>query len=214
MNPLTLFIKGDNNYYSKERVLIRETGSTITCVYLNYEILSTRSLYSILPINEISPKYIISLLCSKLIQFYYVSEFMAETNVFPKIRIAQVKNIPIKEISLEEQQPFIYLVDKILAKKEMVGQSSVIDNDKSNIDNVQGEIKNYTKQAGMPVLPNGNETKQARMPVLPNGNETKQAGMPVLPNDNDSTAEEREIDMLVYKLYDLTDEEIKIIEGN
>jgi len=73
-----------------------------------------------------------------------------------------------------------------LAKKEMVGQSSVIDKDKSNIDNVQSEIKN----------------------------ETKQAGMPVLPNDNDTTAEEREIDMLVYKLYDLTDEEIKIIEGN
>ena len=32
-------------------------------------------------------------------------------------------------------------------------------------------------------------------------------------NNEDTTTEEQEIDMLVYKLYDLTDEEIKIVEG-
>jgi hypothetical protein len=32
-------------------------------------------------------------------------------------------------------------------------------------------------------------------------------------NNEDTSAEEQEIDMLVYKLYDLTEEEIKIVEG-
>ena len=95
-------------------------------------------------------------------------------------------------------------------RPNLVAQASLHVNQNNDVDiNIIND-----SQSGMIDRPNRNETKQARMPVLPNGNETKQAGMPVLPNDNDSTAEEREIDMLVYKLYDLTDEEIKIIEGN
>jgi hypothetical protein len=60
------------------------------------------------------------------------------------------EQIPIPEISINDQQPFILLVDKIL--------------------------------------------------------ETKQQG-------HDTTDYEREIDEMVYKLYELTEEEIKIVEG-
>ena len=95
----------------------------------------------------------------------------------------------------------------------MIDRPNLVAHSSLHVNN--NDIKSINdSQSGMIDRPNRNETKQARMPVLPNGNETKQAGMPVLPNGNDSTAEEREIDMLVYKLYDLTDEEIKIIEGN
>lgn len=144
------FIKGDLDYFKKERVLIRETGSLITCVYLDKLLLSTRSLYSIIPDKGISPKFILAVLCSKLTQFFYQSEFKADTDVFPKIRIAQVKKIPIKVVSEKEQTPFINLVDKIISLKQ------------------QGK---------------------------------------------DSTEQEIKIDELVYKLYDITPEEQKIIEG-
>lgn len=144
------FIKGDLDYFKKERVLIRETGSSITCVYLDKLLLSTRSLYSIIPNKGISPKYILAILCSKLIQFFYQSEFKADTDVFPKIRIAQVKKIPIKIIPQKEQNSFIIIVDKIISLKQ------------------QGK---------------------------------------------DSVEQEKIIDELVYKLYDITTDEQKIIEG-
>jgi len=144
------FIKGDLDYFKKERVLIRETGSSITCVYLDKLLLSTRSLYSIIPNKGISPKFILAVLCSKLTQFFYQSEFKADTDVFPKIRIAQVKKIPIKVIPEKEQTPFINLVDKIISLKQ------------------QGK---------------------------------------------DSIEQEKKIDELVYKLYDITPDEQKIIKG-
>lgn len=144
------YIKGDLDYFKKERVLIRETGSSITCVYLDRLLLSSRSLYSIIPNKGISPKYILAVLCSKLTQFFYQSEFKAGTDIFPKIRIAQVKKIPIKVISEKEQTPFINLVDKIISLKQ------------------QGK---------------------------------------------DSSEQEKKIDELVYKLYDITPDEQKIIEG-
>lgn len=149
-NTYDEFIKGDLDYFKKERVLIRETGSSITCVYLDKLLLSTRSLYSIIPNKGISPKYIQAILCSKLIQFFYQSEFKADTDVFPKIRIAQVKKIPLKTALEKEQNPFIGLVDQIIAAKQQ---------------------------------------------------------------NQDTKALEAQIDQMVYKLYELTDEEIKIVEG-
>jgi len=145
------YIKGDLSYYEKERVLIRETGSAITCVHLDYKLLCTRSLYSIIPKKEIKPKFLLSILCSKLIQYFYSMEFKADTDVFPKIRIAQVKKVPIKIIAEDSQQPFIELVTQII----------------------------YIKQ----------QTPST-----------------------DTTPLESQIDQLVYQLYELTEEEIEIIE--
>ncbi|MGC9331202.1 MAG: DUF7149 domain-containing protein [Bacteroidales bacterium] len=111
------YIKADLDFFEKERVLIRETGSIITCVYLNYKILSNRSLYSIIPNPNLNTKYLTGLLCSKLMQYYYVTEFKAETEVFPKIRIAQVKKLPIKQISNDEQKEIASIVELIITKK-------------------------------------------------------------------------------------------------
>jgi adenine-specific DNA-methyltransferase len=142
----------DEQYFKGERILIRETGNELTVLYLDNKLYCNRSLYSIKVTNrKLETKYISALLNSKLFQFYYISKFKSETDLFPKIRIAQVKLLPVKLI--KQQQPFITLVDKILTSKKA--------NPKA-----------------------------------------------------DTSALEKQIDEMVYKLYDLTDEEIKIIEGN
>ncbi len=74
-------------------------------------------------------------------------------------KVMFLKNIPIKEISLSEQQPFINFVDKIFA---------------------------ITKDADYP----NNFTKQAKVHEY-----------------------ESQIDQMVYELYRLTEEEIKIVEN-
>jgi len=71
-----------------------------------------------------------------------------------------LKNIPLKEISVDDQKPFIDLINKIF---------TITKDD------------NYLE----------NSAKQARVQDY-----------------------ERQIDRLVYKLYDLTEEEITIIENN
>ena len=149
---LTAFSK-DIKYFSKERILLRETGSFLTAVYVGNEtIYSNRSLYSILITDKtLSTKYVLALLNSSLLQWYYSNMFKGDTELFPKIRIAQAKQLPIIKVTAERQQPIVELIDKILALK----QSS------------------------------------------PNA---------------DITSLENEIDKLVYQLYNLTPEEIAIIE--
>jgi len=101
--------------------------------------------------ENVSLKYILALLNSKLyyLWLYYRGKRKGE---FLELYQKPLSEIPIKIVPQMDQQPFIDLVDKILAAKK---------------DNPQA----------------------------------------------DTTAWEKEIDQLVYKLYDLEPEEIRIIEG-
>lgn len=143
------YSKGDLTYYKSPRVLIRETGSKITALFLEDELFCNRSLYSIIPEKTITPKYLTAILCSKLIQYFYQSEFKTDTEVFPKIRIAQVKGIPIIPATINIQKIISSIIDKVINKKSQ---------------------------------------------------------------NQDTTALEQEIDNLVYRLYDLTYEEVKVID--
>ena len=115
---LSAFSK-EKSFFTKERILLRETGSSLTAVYLGDEtIYSNRSLYSILITKTtLKTKYVLALLNSSLLQWYYATMFKGDTELFPKIRIAQAKQLPIFEASLGQQQPIIELVDGILEKK-------------------------------------------------------------------------------------------------
>ena len=115
---LSAFSK-EKRFFTKERILLRETGSSLTAVYLGDEtIYSNRSLYSILITKTtLKTKYVLALLNSSLLQWYYATMFKGDTELFPKIRIAQAKQLPIFEASLGQQQPIIELVDGILEKK-------------------------------------------------------------------------------------------------
>ncbi len=151
---LSAFSK-ENRFFSKERILLRETGSSLTALYIgNDTIYSNRSLYSILiKDSSLKTKYVLGLLNSSLLQWYYSTMFKGDTELFPKIRIAQARQLPILRATSEQQQQIIDIVDRII------------------------DIKSNN------------------------------------PNANTSFFEQ-EIDKQVYSLYNLTPEEIAIIESH
>ena len=151
-NTLNEFQK-EKRFFDDKRILIRETGSAITALYIDKLLYSNRSLFSILISDtRFNAKFILGCLNSSVLQFYYSTKFKADSELFPKIRIIQVKELPIPVADNILQKTIIDIVDKILAEK-------------SN-------------------------------------------------NPNSETLFlEKQIDNLVYKLYKLTEEEIKIIEG-
>ncbi|MEI6091223.1 MAG: Eco57I restriction-modification methylase domain-containing protein [bacterium] len=119
---------------------------------LNEEYAFKKNLYAIYNLNnEYSYSYLLAILNSTFYSYVQVNfNTCGQRDDFPAFSLSDYRNFLIPHIDYEQQQPFINLVDKILAKKE---------------------------------------------------------------NNEDTTAEEQEIDKLVYKLYDLTDEEVKIVEG-
>jgi type I restriction-modification system DNA methylase subunit len=119
--------KKDETFFKGKRILVRETGNRLTTIFIeDNETQQNRSLYSVKINNEklFDYKYIIALLNSKIIQYYYQSKFSANTDVFPKIRIGQVKELPIKNISLSEQLPFIEKADLMLTLNKELQEES------------------------------------------------------------------------------------------
>ena len=102
----------------------------------------------------VSNRYILPLLNSKLLNWFF-KVFSTNSNV----NGYEIDNMPIPKIAIEDQKPFIKIVDKILA---ITGSGDYSENPAK-----QAKVKEY----------------------------------------------ENQIDQMVYKLYDLTPEEIKIVEN-
>ena len=108
------FMKNDY-YFTGPRLLLRETGSFLTVLYLEDRIYSNRSLYSIkITDGEFPPKYVLACLNSKALQYYYSSKFKSDTELFPKIRIKQARQLPIPSASEDVKSRIESLVDDII----------------------------------------------------------------------------------------------------
>lgn len=150
----------DSYYFENERVLIRETGSSIITLCLDYPLLCTRSLYSIkIPGNQIDYKYLTGVLNSLLIQYYYTTKFKSETELFPKIRIAQVKEIPIPCASSHIQNSIRELVDLILERKKVNIDENVSDLEQK-IDHIVYSTYGLTYDEILAVDPNTPITRE------------------------------------------------------
>jgi hypothetical protein len=113
----------------------------------------------ILTSERIPLKYLLALLNSNLIRFYFGFVGIMTAGGAFTLKHETIGELPIKDVSAPEQKPFISTVDKILA----------ITKDDDYLEN---------------------STKQAKVKDL-----------------------EKQINQMVYKLYELTDDEIKIVEG-
>jgi hypothetical protein len=161
--------KIDNNHKEFKRlrdyfnninlILLRRVSKDLVATISENPVAYSKNLYG-LKINELNAKYILALLNSKVLNFYYKKKFSTKKeDVFPEIQTYFVEQLPIPSVPLYAQQPIISLVEQILSIKQ----------------GIAGQARNDGGVA-------------------------------------DTSAQERQIDTLVYKLYELDYEEVKIIE--
>ena len=214
--------KKDNYYFSGNRIITRETGSRLTSIFLKDNITQqNRSLYSLKVIdeNKHSPLYILAVLNSQLIQFFYQIKYAANTNIFPKIRIGQLKEIPIKNVSLSDQQPFIDLADKMLTLNSdlQAKRQRFLKRLSDNFTNIKitGTLERFDELDFKQFLVELAKQKitlslkqQDEWEEYFNEYQTKCRNFV-----NQITVTDKEIDRMVYELYGLTEEEVGIIEA-
>ncbi len=118
--PSSIKSGGNSEVYLKDRILVRQIGKYPEAAYCVPEIYTLNTIYNIF-LNENSSvllKYVLSIINSKVIKFYWLNKFYDSKETFPKIKKAPLESIPIPEISLLKQQSFIRIVDFILLMNE------------------------------------------------------------------------------------------------
>jgi hypothetical protein len=156
--------------FTSPKLLVRETGNRFFAT-IDYEnVLTTRSIYNVkINHSSLKPEFILGIINSALFRFYFSSFIAPNTNIFPKIRIVQLSEIPIPILNLSDKQQQIT---------------------HDNIVKYVAEILALKIQLKTIIIPSFQKSTADKILYYQN-----------------------KIDILVYQLYQLTPEEIALIEG-
>ncbi|MFQ9317267.1 Eco57I restriction-modification methylase domain-containing protein [Dysgonomonas mossii] len=212
--------------FSGEKVIIREiTGKFPHCIISSYSdntFLFNRSNIAVINRMEfnISLKYISVILNSTLMSYYFEKNTAkAKRKLFPKIILNDLRLFPIKELALSHQQPFIEKADQMLSLNADLHakRQRFIKRLTNNFDGIKitGALERFDEGDFKQFLAELKKQKITLSLVQQDEWEEYFDQYKTECNHLSETiaATDRQIDEMVYRLYDLTDEEIAIVEG-
>ena len=212
---------GDLNVYSQDRIVISQIGQSPKVGFCEKGILTSNTIYNLfLKDSRFSLKYILAILNSQLIKSYWLSKYNDNKDLFPKIKGYQLKQLPIKEISLENQQPFIKKADQMLSlNKELQELSAKFQRNlqrEFTLETLSKKLQNWYELSFAEFL---KELAKAKVNLALSQKAewedyflAEQQKAISIKSQIDQT--DKEIDQMVYELYGLTDEEIEIVENS
>ncbi|EPY2278464.1 TaqI-like C-terminal specificity domain-containing protein [Clostridium sporogenes] len=98
----------------KGKILVRKTGNEIIAAYDEEGIIIEQSLYGIINLKDpFSYKYILGVLNSQLINWYYKNYLITNKESTPQLKKYRLNKIPIKNCNRSVQEEVEILVDKV-----------------------------------------------------------------------------------------------------
>ena len=210
---------GDYSVYERLRIVVRQIGQTPIIGLCEPNILTSNTLYNLYMKNEnYSLKYVLTILNSKVIKKYWIANYSDSKQLFPKIKGYQLKQLPIPTATKIEQMSFIEKADTMLSfNKEL----------QENSQNFQRSLE---RKFALTELPKKLEDwhllsyaefikelgkKKIKLSLSEEAEWetyfTKEA-QKVLELKSNIEKTDKEIDQMVYALYELTEDEIKVVE--
>jgi len=120
----------DYDVIHNPKILIRQTADSLTASLDTNNYYHLNNVHSFAPKNpdgEIKLKYLLSLLNSRLFTWFYQTTSLETGRTMAQTDIETLECLPIKKISITEQEVFISIVDELLA----LGSEPSFDNDSS-----------------------------------------------------------------------------------
>ncbi|DAB28772.1 MAG TPA: hypothetical protein CFH78_00800, partial [Sulfurimonas sp. UBA10385] len=171
--------------------------------------------------DKINLKYLNTLLNSKLLNFLYSMENPQSGKTFAEIKPSVIKDLPIKEISDSQQKPFIQKADKMLSLNKELHETKQNFYDMLNQDKLTKKLQNFEELEFEEFVKEYAKAKKLKFADKLQERNFKQEWQSLFENDKALTCKlkeeisttDKEIDKMVYELYELSDDEIKIVEG-
>ncbi|MEZ5199116.1 MAG: N-6 DNA methylase [Bacteroidales bacterium] len=213
----------DYSFFQGERILIRRLINRqfqIMANYVNDEFVNKKDLYNLkINSNKYRIKYILAIINSKLVSFLKIRGATTATkDDFGQLTLADIRQIPIKLANNVTQQKIADNVEYLIRRTEQfqIIQSQFCDllKGKFEINKLSQKLLTWPELEFKSFI---SELKKAKIQLslseeaewMQYFNEQKQKAL-ILKSEIDRI--DREIDMMVYELYGLTEEEIKIVE--
>ena len=209
----------------KEKLISKFVGNKLTFCYDNSQnyVINTSCSTEITNTN-LNPFYLLAILNSKLLNFYFQQVFSDTRSTFPIMKSGNIEDLPFKFVEVEYQSPFIEKTSLIINQsknlQKAVTKFSNYFISQYNIGNTSKKLQNwheldfaeFIKELNKAIKKSSGEklTKKDEMEWMELFEE-KKAEAQTLKTEIEKT--DKEIDQMVYELYGLTEDEIKIIEN-
>jgi hypothetical protein len=215
-----LMYPSNENKIAQPKLLIRQTSDILRVTYDDKKYYPQNSILIITTKDDkvFELKYLLTLLNSSLLNFIYKIKNPQEGKTFAEIKPSVIKRLPLRKISLQEQQPFVILADQMLTlnadlqSKRQRFLKRLSDN--FNAVKITGILERFEELEFKQFLA---ELKKQKITLsLKQQDEWEeyfidyQTECTIFVQQIAET--DKEIDRMVYALYGLTEEEIGIVE--
>ena len=114
----------DIKLFEGERILVRRiVGKTLISAYTNSDYVTSQLLQIVKPYDQSSTKFLVGVLNSNLLAFYFRKKYNRQDKTFPEIRIYELASLPIRQIGKAQEvfrKEITKNVDLLLKLKEEV----------------------------------------------------------------------------------------------
>ena len=105
-------------HLAEHKLCIRQIGFAPTATYIDKPYAVTGNIFTVIAENNDLEKFILAIINSTCIKYYWQIMFNDFKSSFPQVSIFNLSQIPIPFVDPSSQLPFINLVDKILSAKK------------------------------------------------------------------------------------------------
>lgn len=208
----------NEEYYNRNKILMRRTGSYIIADVDFTKKLALKNLYLIIPYDEKNIFCILTQLNSKLFDYYHKAKTSGENKAFAQFsgeyidsfpcRLSTAKNIDFEKYVIEVSE-----LNKNILKVSQKFQRML--QRKFDMEDLPGKLQNWYALTYKDFVTELGKKKikftLAQEAEWEDYFSAEQAKALEIKTQIDTT--DKEIDRMVYELYELTEEEIKIVEG-
>ncbi|MEB3378954.1 TaqI-like C-terminal specificity domain-containing protein [Flavobacterium psychrophilum] len=206
--------------FQQEKLIVRQIlGKKIVTSYDDDNFYTDQTTYLI---NKKNPsyqlKYLLCLLNSKLMYYYFTNTSSDNKIVFPKVKKSQLLDLPI--VKLSNQQPFIEKADLMLSlNKTLQQQQAKVINMLQRDYGLTKPTKKLDTWYELTVQDFFKELAKAKIALSAIQKDEVQEYFETyqkqaIATKNQITATDKQIDAMVYELYGLSKEEIEIVENS
>jgi hypothetical protein len=199
-------------FFEREKIILRQTSDSLICHIDNCKRINLNNVYNIGNIDpDYNIKYLLGLMNSKLLNYIYQNISQEKGRTFAEVKKIYLAKLPIKICDVILQNKVVKLVESILEKNETA--NSLIN---SFISLLQSKLINWYNHDFSGFIKELNSIK-IKLSLTDESewmlyfNEHKEM---VQNLKSEIEYAERQVDYIVYELYGLNEDDIKIVEGN
>jgi hypothetical protein len=213
-----------NFNFFQTKIMVRQTSDKIISSIDTVGFISLKSVHNIVIKNEIL-KYetLVCILNSKLMDFYYKFLVPEEGRTFAEVKAVNLKRLPIKNIDKNfNQEPFIQKADKMLSLNKNLQETKQNFLNELKLEKLTKKLQNFEDLDFDEFISEYTKALKLKFADKLAERNFKNEWKAIFENDKilacgfktEIQITDKEIDKMVYELYGLSDDEIRIVEGN